>query len=112
MELFKRDGGPIPDFIAEEEKKADITIKTLAQKHGKEKLERCAIAMQRMVRGHQRRKKELLRVMKVEMAMKMRLKSAFLLVTDLTCPNAKIANWLRKFSMLPILFPIILLSVM
>ena len=66
VDLFEHDGGPIPDSIAQEAKKAEATINTLAQKHGMETLERCTIAMQRRVRGHQRRIKELLRVMEVE----------------------------------------------
>jgi|GEM_PF-1882783 len=66
VDLFERDGGLTPDCIIEEAHQAATTIKTLTQAQGRETLERSTIAIQRRVRGSQRSKKELRRVMKIE----------------------------------------------
>lgn len=65
IELFKKDGGPIPDCIMQEAKKADATIQAFAEKHGMQTVEKSAIILQRAVRGRQKRKKELIRVMQI-----------------------------------------------
>lgn len=66
IELFKRDGGPLPSCIAEEAKEADSAIDALAKRNGRETLERCATLLQRKVRGEQKRVREIKRVIAVE----------------------------------------------
>jgi hypothetical protein len=96
VDLFKRDGGSIPDSIAEEAKEADATIETLTQKHGKETLERCTITMQRRVRGRQKSKRELLRVMNIEECDENEAKKRILDGNTLYMPKCKDRNLAKR----------------
>lgn len=65
-DLFKQDGGPIPDRIGTKLKEAEATIDRLAERRGLDILEKCALCIQRQFRGYQKRAREVLRIVQVE----------------------------------------------